>query len=328
VRNGSNVYWIIGAIVATQTIISIASLANDGGESAKPNLQAGEDRWVPSLAITSGITIQQQKGSADSVVFEDMTPPPIPLRGFVNGKDTAVSPFVGGVLELMAPALSIPTRPRLFASGEILPTFASDRDVALESDPGCIHGPRPGAKCLRDGGAAFPESAANGEGTRTSAEIDTVVFGASLGMAFPFQVGKRQLRIKPSVGWINYEVDAEGLVVSAKCGEGGDPVCTSDSLRETTLSASDSQRFNGFGPGLDVEMDTGRYGPLGVSLFLGGRAYAIVNDRTISFEAEEIFDDQDQYGMDRAVGRFEVEVDRWIYRAHMGIRVHWLGKEK
>jgi hypothetical protein len=326
VRNGANVFRIVGAIVALQASFSTASLANDGGDSAKSDKQAGEDRWVPSLAITSGVTIQQQKGSADSVIFEDMTPPPVPLRGFVNGKDTAVSPFVGGVLELMAPAFSIPTRPRLFVSGEILPTFASDRDVAIEGDPGCIRGPRPGAPCTRTGGAPYPESAANGEGSKTSAEIDTVVFGASLGVAFPLQVGKRQIRIKPSVGWINYEVDTEGLVVSANCGTGVDPLCTSDSLRETTLSASDSKRFNGFGPGLDVEMDTGRYGPLGTSLFLGGRAYAIVDDRKISFSTEEIFDDP--AGMDRAVGQFEVEVDRWIYRAHVGLRVHWLGQEE
>jgi hypothetical protein len=116
------------------------------------------------------------------------------------------------------------------------------------------------------------------------------------------------------------------LVVNADC----DPTsaCTGAGgfLRETTLAASDSQRFNGIGPGVDVEMDTGRYGPLGVSLFMGGRAYAIVDDRTISFGAEETFDDQ--VGTDRAVGRFEVEVDRWIYRAHVGIRFHWLGNEE
>jgi hypothetical protein len=32
--------------------------------------------------------------------------------------------------------------------------------------------------------------------------------------------------------------------------------------------------------------------------------------------------------MDRAVGRFEVEVDSWIYRAHVGIRLHWLGNQE
>ncbi len=66
-------------------------------------------------------------------LFEDMPPlPPVPLRGSVDGDDLAVSPFVGGVLELMTPALPIPTRPRLFVSGEVLPTFAFKRNVALE----------------------------------------------------------------------------------------------------------------------------------------------------------------------------------------------------
>ena len=50
----------------------------------------------------------------------------------------------------MTPALPIPTRPRLFVSGEILPTFASDRDLALEGDPGCVRGPEPDAPCARD----------------------------------------------------------------------------------------------------------------------------------------------------------------------------------
>jgi len=321
-------------------MVSIASLASDGGGVEEPSRQAGEDRWVPSLAITSGVTFQKHKGSADSVLFEDMSATPTtPLRGFVNGSDTAVSPFVGGSFELMTPALPLPTRPRLFLSAEILPTFASDRDVALEGDPGCVKGPEPDKPCAKDEEEGerrkgFGEDSANGQGSKTNAEVDTVVFGASLGVAFPLQIGNRQLRIKPSIGWINYEVDAEGLVVDAAC----DPEnrCTDVTaiiglpptpgfLRETILTASDSQRFNGIGPGLDVEMDTGRFGPLSVSLFLGGRAYAIVDDRTISFGTEEVYDDQ--LGTDRAAARFEVEVDRWLYRAHVGIRFHWLGSE-
>ena len=332
-RKEASVFLIIGAVVALQAIFSIASLATDGGELEEPTKQAGEDRWVPSLAITSGVTIQKQRGSANSVLFLDMDSSSEPLRGFVKGKDTAVSPFVGGVLELMTPALPIPTRPRLFVSGEILPTFASDRDLALEGDPGCVSGPEPNAPCaLSPGGqsgADFTGDNANGQGTKTSAQVDTLVFGASLGVAFPLQFGKRQLRIKPSVGWINYEVDADGLVVNAACGDPNafPPNLCNDFLREpTTLAASDSQRFNGIGPGLDIEMDTGRYGPLGVSLFTGFRAYAIVDDRTISFGTEETF--VDQLGTDRATARFEVEVDPWIFRGHVGIRFHWLGSQK
>jgi hypothetical protein len=354
VRKVAIVFLIIGAAVALQAMVSVASLATDGGELEEPTRQAGEDRWVPSLAITSGVTIQQQQGFADSF-FED-TSPTVPIRGFVKGKDTAVSPFVGGTLELMTPALPITTRPRLFVSGEILPTFASDRDLVFEGDPSCVSGPEPEVPCAtnepRDENGdpirvkPFDEDNANGQGTSTITQVDTLVFGASLGVAFPLQVWKRQLRIKPSIGWINYKVEADASVVHAACAdvvpipglpnqfEGG---CTDtidsrgDShegfLRQPeSLTASDSQRFNGIGPGLDVEMDTGRYGPLGVSLFMGGRAYAIVGDRTISFGTEETYDDQ--LGTDRAAARFEVEVDRWIYRAHVGIRFHWLGSEE
>jgi hypothetical protein len=339
VRKGANLFGIIGAVVALWLLLPITALAANGGGSGPPSKQAGEDRWVPSLAITSGVTIQQQDGIADSVLFEDMSATSIPRRGFFNGDDNAVSPFVGGTLELMAPAFSIPTRPRLFVSGEILPTFASDRDLALQGDPGCVRGPEPDAECAKneDGSRVrgFTDSAANGQGSRTSAQIDTLVFGANLGVAFPLKIGERQLRIKPSIGWINYKVEAEGLVVDAACGTFPAPPpqntvnrCTDVGpnpgfLRETILKGNDSQRFNGIGPGLDVEMDAARYGPLGVSVFMGARAYAIVDDRKISFEDTRTFDDQ--LGMDTAVGRFEVEVDPWIYRVHMGIRFHWLG---
>jgi len=337
VRKGANLFGIIfpiiGALVAFRAVYPSASLAADGGEANERAQQAGEDRWVPSLAITSGVTIQNQDGFANSVLFEDLNPTPVPLRGMVDGNDVAVSPFVGGALEVMSPALPIPTRPRLFASGEILPTFATDRNLAIDGDPGCIRGPEPESPCARDEDGSrktpFGESAANGQGTRTSAQVDTLVFGASVGVAFPLQIGRRPLRIKPSFAWINYKVDAEGLVSDAACAPTDQctdtigPPPSFGFLRETILSANDSQRFNGIGPGLDVEMDTGQFGPLGISLFMGGRAYAIVGDRTISFGTTESFDDV--IGTDVAAAQFEVEVDPWIYRAHVGIRFQWLG---
>ncbi len=284
---------------------------------------------MPSLAITGGVSIQEQQGFADSVVV-DMNSISMPLGGFVDGNDYAVSPFVGGSLELMTPALPIPMRPRLFVNGEILPTFASDRDLAVEGDPSCVRGPEPDAPCARApgglSGGAFDADSANGQGTSVIAQVDTLVFGANLGAAFPVQYESRQLRIKPSVGWINYEVEADALVVAAGCGNPNlippSTLCT-DFLRETTLVASDSKRFNGIGPGLDVELDTGRFGPIGSSIFAGGRAYAILGNRKISFATSETFDDL--LGMDTATGRFEVEVEPWIFRAHVGIRFQWLG---
>jgi hypothetical protein len=325
-------------------LLPIASLAKDAGELAGSTTQAGEDRWVPSLAITSGVTVQKQNGTADSCLFPlfpgDTSPdscntrgdPPDPaLRGFTNRDDLAVSPFVGGALELMTPALPIPGRPRLFVSGELLPTFAPDRDLAVEGDPGCVRGSKPDAGCAKnEGEETFKEGDANGVGSRTSAQVDTLVYGASLGVAFPARIGKRQLRIKPSVGWINYKLEAEALVVDAACSPEDQCTIVGDHLRETTLTANDSQRFNGIGPGLDIEMDTGRFGPIGSSLFLGARAYRILGDRTISFGTTETFTDRvsGPGETDVAVGAFEVEVDPWMFRGHVGIRFHWLGSRE
>jgi hypothetical protein len=326
---------MVCAVVALQAPFPIASLAADGGV---PVGQQGEDRWVPSLAITGGATIQKQHGFVDSVVFEGMNPNPVPLQGVVEGDDLVVSPFVGASLEVMTPAIPIPTRPRPFLSGEILPTFGSDREIAVQGDPGCIKGPRltdPCASAIETPlDHTFAEDAANGQGSTTTTLVDTLVFGAKLGVAFPAQLGKRQLRIKPSVGWINYEVGAEGVVVDAACDPvdactpvqpaGGPP--TPGFLRDTTLTANDSGRFNGIGPGLDIEMDVVRYGPLGVSLFLGGGAYRVLGNRKIAFSASEIFTDQiSAPGTDRAVADFEAELDPWMYRAHLGIRFEWLG---
>lgn len=328
-RKGVNLFLLVGAFAALGLSFPFACLAS-GSKPEDRTQQAGEDRWVPSLAITSGISIQKQDGFANSLLYEDMNPVAVPLQGSFDGKDTAVSPFVGAAIELMAPALPIPTRPRLFASGEILPTFGSDRDLAVDGDPSCVRGPEPNAPCANSpgglGGAPFDANNANGQGTSLIARVDTLVFGANLGAAFPVEAGERQLRIKPSFGWINYKVEAEGLVVDAACGNPNSippSALCNVFLRETILSTSGSQRFNAIGPGLDVEMDVGQYGPLGVSLFLGGRAYAVLGDRTLSISDTKAFDDQ--LGTDVATGSFEVEVDPWIFRSHVGVRFYFLG---
>ncbi len=352
-RQRASPFGTLGAIVALMVALPLSSHASAGAASEARAQQAGEDQWVPSLLLTAGFSIQQQLGSADSCLFpagtgtvppscDSESDPPMdpPLRGFYDGDDLAVSPFVGGALELMTPALAIPTRPRFFISGEILSFFASNRDLAFEGDPDCVRSPIPGDPCARDDdgtrSTSFSEESLNGQGSRTTAQVDTLAFGASFGLAFPLQFGKRQLRIKPSVGWIHYKVKTSGLVVNGACNPTSNCTITvrfpdfpdfktPGFLRETILTASSSKRFNGVGPGLDIELDTGQYGPLGVSLFLGARAYAILGDRSIPFGTALDFDDQ--LGTDQAVGRFEVEVDPWVFRTHVGIRFQWLGSQ-
>ncbi len=349
-RNGVNRFLLLGAAAALLVGPFVARAQSDefGPPDAVPpkaDDSRFEERWVPSLSISGGANFQKQDGRVVSLLFEDGDPDPVPLRDAVSGDDIVVAPFVGVALEVLAPALPIATRPRFFVGGEILPSFSSTRKLALEGDPDCVRGPEPGAPCAQDEppgirDSAFAAENANGQGSQTTAEIGTLVYGANLGVAFPVQAWGRQIRFKPSVAWLNYEVDAAGRVVDAEClpvqdpdrfpnGTSGCVDIGNDQtafLRETSLTASDSQRFNGVGPALDVEVDTGRFGPIGTSLFLGARAYRVLGDRDFRFGASESFDDV--FGTDTAAAAFEVEVAPWLYRAHVGLRLHWLGSGK
>jgi hypothetical protein len=340
-RNRANAFLVVGAVALLQALLPAVAAATDEHGAGRRSKQAGEDRWVPSFAILSGVTVQEQHGSASSFLQEGASATPIVLQPGAEGHDTTVSAFVGASLELMSPALPIPTRPRFFVSAEILPTFGADRDLALDGDPNCVRGPLPNDPCASEEDGTrrrlYDEEAINGEGSKTTATVDTLAFGATAGIAFPLQFGERQIRIKPLIGWINYKVEAEGLVVDAEC-PAENPLfgCTAYTpnlnnppipgfLREVTLTGKESKRFNGIGPGLDVEVDTARVGPVGAAIFLGARAYYVPGDRRITFGTTETFDDV--FGNDVAFGNFEVKVDPWIYQAHIGIRFLWLGTD-
>jgi hypothetical protein len=308
---------------------------------------------VPSLAILAGANFQQQDGEAVSSFLAAGAMNPVALQPAcipalnptcapvpVSDDALVVGPFVGAALELLTPALPIPTRPRLFLGGEILPSFVSEYDVALEGDPDCIRGPEPDAPCATDETpgqrtAAFAETNANGQGIRTRSSVDTLVFGASAGLAFPFQLFGRQLRVKPGVAWIQYEVTAEGLVVDAECSP---PTrCTTVApgginpgpgiLRQPeSLTASGSKTFNALGPGVDLEVDTARWGPIGSSLLLGLRAYRVLGDRELSFGTSVDYPFVDaNLPAGTSTANFNVELEPWAYRVHVGFRLHWLG---
>jgi hypothetical protein len=326
--------------IAALVVVPLAAAAQEPGPG-----QEGENRWVASLATTSGVLIEQQHGSVESCLFAnpaDATgcpaPGSMPLRSGSSGHTRAVAAFVGANLEAMTPALPIPTRPRLFLSGEIVPIFASSYDLAVQGNPGCVRGPEPGDPCARDEvvprDTPFGEDAANGQGSLIETTFETLGFGANLGIAFPFSAGERRLRIKPSVGWLSYEVQAEGTVVDAECEpsnrctdvDPGSGIVSPGLLRETILTATDTQRFHAIGPGLDLEVDTGRFGPLGTSIFLGARFYRTLGDRSMELDTVQVYGDDGLPLANQAVAaHWEAELDPWMYRVGVGFRVQWLG---
>ena len=348
-----SVFLAVGALCSLQLLAPAVAR----GRSPVEGGQAGEDRWVPSFSISSGLGFESMDGFNNS--FQEQSGGTITnpsLQGMIEGSDLLVEPFVGPGLELMSPALPIPTRPRFFIGGEFLPIFANDHEVAFKGDTGCIRSPflnpttGEQTPCVSDidisdpaqlPDQSFEENGAQGQGVSTTSTFNLLGWGANFGVAFPAQIYRRQLRIKPYVAWINYQVESNGVVVDAECTPPPVPAppqqelrlsrCiptktqpTVGALRETRLTGSASRRYNAIGPGLDVELDVARFNNwLGVSLFAGARAYRTLGDRTIEYSDSASF--SDAFGNDTAFATWEVEVAPWMYRGHIGIRFQWLG---
>jgi hypothetical protein len=345
------VIGLVGIAVLSGWFAAPASAAEEGepesaseAESAsEEGARAGDHRWVPSLAIISGVTFQQQSAT---VVSSDSFGNPIGGRCpqdvrlmpgittaadcLVDGTQWAVSPYVGANLEILTPTLSLPGRPRIFLNGAVLPSFAPDREIALEGDPGEFEVP----STIR-----YPDTAVLGQGSSTTATLDTWVFAAAIGVAFPFEFKGRRLWAKPSVGWIRYKMDVQGLVRDVQCAPFPPPPAQVTTQcedlpnqnftgfrRDVSLSASDSQWYDGVGPGFELEMMVGRFGPIGSSLFIDAHAYRILGDRSVFLSDSASFDDV--LGTDDYNAAWSFEVDPWMLRAGAGVRFQWLGFDK
>jgi hypothetical protein len=116
--------------------------------------------------------------------------------------------------------------------------------------------------------------------------IDTVVFGARVGVAFPFEfelataAGQTLLRVDQlrdrSMGWWSTRNAIPGPLFNVSQGPGRPPLIgfLRDDPQGSTSSTSDRS-------GADVEMDVYAWS-VGVSLFLGASAYYILGDRLLS----------------------------------------------
>lgn len=348
-----NVLLAAGACIAV-AIAPAAALAEEDDNRWGTLTGTG---WAPSIAVTSGVVVQRHNGKQSSRLEDGDGDPGmevVPLRDTEDGDDLLVSPSVGAAIELLSPDFALPGGPRLVFGAELVPIFGTERQLAQEGQPNVIRGFEVGAGPASEEPQEedterfnpFGEAEANGQGAFTKSNYGDIAYGAHVGLAFPFEVFGRSLRVKPLVGWLRFEVEAEGLLVDPDCdpndqctdvlnAETPDPDDFIDGfLRETTLSDSGAEWFDGFGPGLEVELDTGRFGPLSTALFLGARAYYIPGDRSIELRDSATVADQisdpgnpdDPMISDTSEARWKVRVAPWIVRAGLGFRVYWGGR--
>src|SRR5688572_5990632 len=262
-----------------------------------------DGRWIPSFAFTSGVFWGRQHGKVSSdcrAPGSDTATscnPSIPeygpvLRTGAIEDELAVTPYVGGNLALLSPVLGRIGRPRLFAGVELPYQFGIDRNVAQKDRPTGIAEPD-----NPEAGETLDEGALNGVGSRTRSEIKGLTFGANAGLAFGFSALGRAFRVKPSVGWIRTRIGVRGRIEHGLCIlEGGIQHCDVDGIvspgeqaftRVVTLKERDDMWVDGVGPGLDFEMETGRFGPYTVSLFFGAAGYYLAGDRSVAFDTRK-----------------------------------------
>lgn len=298
--------------------IAAATLLASPSSAATRETTTTEDdrRWIPHFSFSTGAQIQPMDSTVSSscargrnedtlafgfpqVMFEDRQPcadpagilEPLPapgespvgtLRPSERDSTDAVTPFVGYTLGLSTPRLgSQPWAPRVFVSGELITFFGQERDVAKEGSPSAL--------ALSEGSFNAGSVGADslfGVGSKTSSEVDTFGFGARVGLAFPFEFRERRLWFKPSFGWMRYTVDVQGTLIAGikddpfPQGAGGN-TGFGPGIRGISLGEKGSESFDGIGPGIELELEAGRFGPIGVSLFASAEAYRTLGNRDV-----------------------------------------------
>jgi hypothetical protein len=260
--------------------------------SADPGVVDKSRKWVPSLALTSGILSSSARGEVSSTV-----------RPSAIGSDSLTSPWLGGSVEIMTPSWEpLGERNRFFVHGGVAGNFGFERDLAKEGAPGPFIAP------------TVPlfgsEDLVRGQGSVT--RVEPTGFQASAGVGFSITIDTewRPIRIKPSLEYLVEEVQVSGLVHRAVSVDPAIP-----SFDFVSISGAEEQFFHSIGPGLEIEADITRKGPLLLALTASGGAYHLLGDSDVEFSST------DATGTESATWSYRK--DPWTYRFDVGMRFRW-----
>ena len=201
----------------------------------------------------------------------------------------------------------------------------------------------------------------DGQGSSTTGTVKTLVVSSGFGPAFTVPVGERRLRIKPSLEYFREEMEVEGLASRAIQTNTGrtTPPCTYPTCNPnspppslptavyahfvtpaTVLQGSETKTYYGIGPGLEVEMDAARAGPLLLAVYLSGQAYRLLGDLDIDFDATTTLTDPalnpnpgptspcgPTAGQCTVSAKWTFHPHAWTYRGGVGLRFRWLPED-
>jgi hypothetical protein len=267
------------------------------------------DAWVPAVSMFGGVITEKWDVSGDSDAR-------VPFSGHAN----SVVPFVGFSAELMTPTrVESWGKPRLFVHGDIAIAFDAGRNTAKEGSQGKV-----GIPIIDFNMDGIPDAqpsviSATGTGSTARHEAEPLRLSAGLGVAFELELLGRTLRLRPSVEYQWQETETRLFVGDAESLSGG----LSCPCRILQLASRETHSFHGIGPGLELELDAGRLGPFGMSVFGGIQGYRELGERRVRMRVNDAaFDDGKP-----ASAEATFERDAWSFNGTVGLRFRWLPED-
>jgi hypothetical protein len=161
--------------------------------------------------------------------------------------------------------------------------------------------------------------------------VNPFLLTAGAGAALTFRAWDRVLRIKPSMEYLRQEVSLRGLVRRAVRVDPtpGAPPPDDTFFRTVDLSGQTSRVYHGLGPGLEIEVETGRAGNFVVALYASARAWAFLNNDDL--RVEDFNDDAvncpppppGQVNCSSESATFGFSQNDWAYGGNLGLRFRW-----
>ena len=339
-------------------VLLLTFALSSGDASAASRDEDEWSQWVPSLALETDLSFHPTNGAirTGDVYGPYLSRPaaPSPDQPITSGTPAFANPYMvtpsfGIVAEIMTPAwFDLPGRPRLFGHADVIIAFGPTYQMPGVASPGALRSPV-------DDRIAVTEQSILGQGASNEASVQPLQIAAGAGIAFTTQLAGRTIRFKPSVEYLRQEVELSSLVsravkyrdlpVPPPCNT--DPAClrqfqVANNFRQVLITGKKQATYDGIGPGFQIEMDTGRAGPLMLSLYASVKAWAFLNNDPIEIQAsnQNAFSPGCQPGDTTPINPsnpllcaaeqadFSFQREDWGFGGGFGLRFRWAPEKK
>ncbi|MAI27762.1 MAG: hypothetical protein CMN75_17185 [Spirochaeta sp.] len=291
------------------------------GESQAEEEAARDDksRWVPAFGLSSGAYVQRFQGSLSASPLNcgtaaDPTCAPNPFSPRASpdlfdlqpgapstDRERVFTPFIAAGLELTTPSLIDGFgAPSLFAHVDFAYTFGFTKNIAVLGAPGPLAPPPP----LETDPRLW-----KGQGDSMTFKASDFQFSGGVGITFHLDVLDRRVRVKPSLEYMRQSMTLTGFLQRVIATEQG-----GEDLRFIEFGDSEKVVFHSIGPGLELEVDAARKGPLVLALYGGAQAYAILGSNRVNLS------DSNDLGES---AEWKYIANRWFFRGSVGLRFRW-----